>query len=144
MKALSLFLLRISIALLVLIWGVDKIVATEHAIQVSDGFYFGLLSIPSLMPLLGVAQVAVSGLALVGLFRRFVDPVIFLINLGSLLAVWRSIVDPWGWVLEGTNVLFFPSLIVAAGCLALIAFRDQETLVLDRKGEAPKPQPAEV
>jgi len=144
MKALSLLLLRISIALLVLIWGIDKIVATEHAIQVSDGFYFGLLSIPALMPLLGAAQVAVSGLALVGLFRRFVDPVILLINLGSLLAVWRSIVDPWGWVLEGTNALFFPSLIVAAGCLVLISFRDQESLVLDRKREAPQPQPAEV
>lgn len=63
--------------------------------------------------------------------RRIVDPLIFLINLGSLLAVWRSIVDPWGWVLDGTNVFFFPSLIVAAGCLVLIAFRDQERFVLD-------------
>lgn len=28
--------------------------------------------------------------------------------------------------------------------LVLIAFRDQESLVLDRKREAPQPQPAEV
>jgi putative oxidoreductase len=133
MKAFSLLFLRVSIALLVLIWGLDKIVDPAHAIRVSDNFYFGLLSVAWLMPVLGAAQVVVALLALVGLCRRFVDPLILLINLGSLLGVWRSIVDPWGWFLEGTNALFFPSLIVAAGCLVIIAFRDQETLVLDRR-----------
>jgi putative oxidoreductase len=132
-KAFSILSLRVSIALLVLIWGIDKIVDPEHAIRVSDNFYFGLLSVSSLMPLLGGAQVVVALLALVGLFRRWVDPVILLINLGSLLGVWKSIVDPWGWYLEGTNALFFPSLIIAAGCLVLIAFRDEETRVLDRR-----------
>jgi len=133
MKNLSLLALRISIALLVLLWGVDKILDPEHAIAVSDSFYLGLLSLPSLMPILGVAQVGVSILAMVGLLRTVVDPLILLINLGSMIGVWRSIVDPWGWFLDGTNVLFFPSLIVAAGCVVLIAFRDEEGLVLDRK-----------
>ncbi len=134
MQAVSILALRISIALLVLLWGIDKIVDPAHAIQVSDAFYFGILSAELLMPVLGIAQVSVAVLAMVGLFRRFVDPVILLINLGSLLSIWRSILDPWGWVLEGTNVLFFPSLIVVAGCLVLITFRDHETLVLDARG----------
>lgn len=132
MKSASILALRVSIALLVLLWGIDKIVDPEHAIRVSDNFYRGLLSIPALMPLLGAAQVGVALLAMTGLFRRWIDPVILLINLGSLLGVWRSIVDPWGWVLEGTNVLFFPSLIVLAGCVVLIAFQDEEAFVLDR------------
>lgn len=34
----------------------------------------------------------------------------------------KSIVDPWRWVLEGTNVLFYPSLIVLAGSLVRRAF----------------------
>jgi putative oxidoreductase len=133
MKPISLPALRISIALLVLLWGVDKLVDPEHAIRVSDNFYLGLLSFQGLMPVLGIAQIGVATLALVGLFRTIVDPVILLINLGSMLGVWRSIVDPWGWFLEGTNVLFFPSLIIAAGCVVLIAFQDEETLALDRK-----------
>jgi putative oxidoreductase len=133
LQSVSLLLLRAGIALLVLIWGLDKIISPEHAVGVSDSFYFGLLSFPSLMPILGGIQVVIALLALVGLFRRFVDPVILLINLGSLLSVWRSILDPWGWVLEGTNALFFPSLTVAAGCLVIIAFREHETLVLDRR-----------
>lgn len=133
MRPLALLFLRVSIGLLVLLWGIDKLVDPEHAVRVSDNFYLGLLSLPSVLPLLGIGQVLVALLAMVGLFRRFVDPVILLINLGSLLGVWRSIVDPWGWVLEGTNVLFFPSLIVVAGCLVLIGFQDQERLVLDRR-----------
>ncbi len=141
MKAISMLALRVSIALLVLLWGLDKIVDVEHAIRISDNFYLGLLSMESLMPVVGIAQVGVALLAMVGLFRWIVDPVILLINVGSMLSVWRSIVDPWGWVLEGTNVLFFPSLIIAAGCLVLIAFRDQETLVLDaRRGRATTPE----
>jgi len=136
MKAYSLLALRISIALLVFLWGVDKIVDTEHALRVSDNFYFGFLSFPALMPVLGVIQSGIAVLALVGLFRTVVDPVILLINLGSMLGVWRSILDPWGWFLDGTNVLFFPSLIVAAGCVVMIAFQDEETLVLDRKRAA--------
>lgn len=133
MKAFSLFLLRFSVALLVLLWGIDKIIDPGHAVAVSDSFYRGLLSFPSLMPLLGALQVTVALLAIGGLFRTVVDPIIALINLGSLLGVWRSIVDPWGWFLEGTNVLFFPSLIVFAACLVLIALQDQESLVLDRR-----------
>jgi len=49
-----------------------------------------------------------------------------MINLGS-------IIDPWGWFIEGTNTLFFPSLTVFAACLLLIAFRSDESLVLDRR-----------
>jgi len=134
MQAFSLLALRVSIALLVLIWGIDKIVDPGHAVRVSDTFYFGVLSLPAILPILGGLQIIVALLAMVGLFRWWVDPVILVINLGSLLGVWRSILDPWGWWMEGTNALFFPSLTVAAGCLLLIAFRDQESWVLDVRG----------
>lgn len=133
MRPIALLFLRVSIGLLVLLWGIDKLVDPQHAVRVSDTFYRGLLSLPSLLPLLGIGQIVVALLAMAGLFRRFVDPVILVINLGSLLGVWRSIVDPWGWVLEGTNVLFFPSLIVLAGCLVLIGFHDEERFVVDRR-----------
>lgn len=131
MKAATLLFLRVSVALLVLIWGIDKIVNVEHAVGVSDRFYFGILSSRTLLPILGVAQCAVGVLALIGLYRSIVDPVIALINLGTLLAVHASIIDPWGWFLEGTNSLFFPSLTVFAACLLLIAFRSEEIWAVD-------------
>ncbi|CAN5834450.1 MAG: hypothetical protein H0U67_08740 [Gemmatimonadetes bacterium] len=132
MRAWSLLALRITVALLVLHWGLDKILDPGHALRVSDNFYGGLLSHPSLIPILGILQVSVALLALAGALRQIVDPLILLINLGTMMGVWRSVVDPWGWFLEGTNALFFPSVIVVAGCLVLIAFRDQEGFAVDR------------
>jgi len=136
MRRWSLFLLRLSIGLLVFWWGIDKITNVEHAVQVSESFYMGLLSQPSILPVLGGVQVAVAMAYMAGFRRRWTDPVVLLINAGSMLGVWRSIVDPFGHLLEGTNALFFPSLTVFAGCMVLIALRDEERLVLDRLGGA--------
>jgi hypothetical protein len=46
-----------------------------------------------------------------------------------MLGVWKSIVDPWGWFLTGANTLFYPSLIIFAGVLILIAFADEDRWV---------------
>lgn len=140
MKAFAFLLLRISVALLIVLWGIDKIVDPAHGVAVSDRFYGGLLSLPALMPVFGGAQILVGALALVGLFRRVVDPLVLLLNTASLVGVWRSILDPWGWYMEGTNVLFFPSLIVFAASLVLVLNREAETLVLDRSA-GPRPAP---
>lgn len=59
----------------------------------------------------------------------------------TLIGVWRSIVDPWGWYLDGTNALFFPSLIVFAATLVLLAFRDEDRLALDGRFGAGTPRP---
>lgn len=45
--------------------------------------------------------------------------------------VWKSIVDPWGWFLEGSNVLLYPSLIVLAAALVLQTFQEEDPLSLD-------------
>jgi hypothetical protein len=43
------------------------------------------------------------------------------------------VVDPWGWYLEGANVLFYPSLIIFAASLVLWAFMDDDRLVVARR-----------
>ncbi|MDZ7780505.1 MAG: hypothetical protein U5R14_11340 [Gemmatimonadota bacterium] len=133
MKRWSLFLLRLSIGLLVFWWGLDKITNVEHAMGVSDSFYFGVSSHAAVMPVLGGLQVLIAVAYVLGFQRRWVDPVVTLINTGSMVGVWSSVVDPFGYVLEGTNALFFPSLTVFAGCLVLITLRDQEEIALDRR-----------
>lgn len=136
MRRWSLFLLRLSIGLLIFWWGLDKITNVEHAVRVSDAFYLGLLSHAAVLPVLGGLQMLLGVAYTVGLQRRWADPLVLLISTGTMLGVWRSVVDPFGHFLEGTNALFFPSLTVFAGCLVLIAFRKEEKIVLDR-GSAP-------
>jgi uncharacterized membrane protein YphA (DoxX/SURF4 family) len=148
LKPFTLLVLRLSLGLLMLVWGADKFANPEHGVRVAEHFYFGLLGARGLMPLLGSAQLALAALVLLGAARRVAYPVLVAVTGLTLVGVWRSVVDPWGWYLEGTNALFFPSLIVFAGALVLLAFRGDERFAVDavmaRRGamRAPRPRAA--
>lgn len=114
-------LLRISLGYLMVIWGVDKLVDPAHGLAVSNRFYFGLFSAPWLMTGFGVMQLILGGLVMAGLWRRYTYPLVAVITGMTLVGVWRSIVDPWGWYLTGTNALFYPSLVIFAAAVVLVA-----------------------
>jgi putative oxidoreductase len=137
LRAWSLLLLRVSLGLLMLIWGIDKIVNVEHGMLVSEHFYGGLFSIASLLQAFGIVQTAIGLLIVLGLLRDWVYPALLAITAVTLIGVWRSIIDPWGWYLEGANALFFPSLIIFAGALVLYAFRELDPYSLDSRRLAP-------
>ena len=122
-QARALLALRISLGLLMLVWGADKLVNPAHGMRVAEHVYFGLPSPRALMPALGIAQCALGVLVMLGFRQRVTLTVLAAITGLTLAGVWRSIVDPWGWYLPGTNALFFPSLIIFAGTLVLRAFR---------------------
>lgn len=133
MKNITLLLLRISLGWLLVIWGADKVFNIEHSMAVANKFYFGFLAAESALQVAGVLQTLIGLAVVVGFARRWVYPIQVLLNGASLLAVFKSVVDPWGWVLTGTNALFYPSLIIFAASLLLIAFREEDTWVLDKR-----------
>ena len=135
-RSASLLVLRLSRALLMLVWGADKLANPDHGVTVARTFYGGLLGTSGMMPVLGALQLALGLLVAPGALRRFTYPALALVTGVTLLGVWRSVVDPWGWYLEGTNALFFPSLIIFAAVLVLAAFRDDDTLSLDARVRA--------
>ncbi|MGQ7263171.1 DoxX family protein [Vreelandella sp. V005] len=131
MKALTLLFLRISLSGLMLFWGANKLLNTEGSAAISEKYYLSFMSAEVLLYLFGVLQIVIGLLVLVGLMRRWVLPVQVAINGASLVAVFPSIIDPLGWYLEGTNVLFYPSLIIFAGSLLLIAFQREDSFSID-------------
>jgi len=131
----SILLLRVSIGLLLVFWGLDKVVNTEHAVAVSDKFYLGLFSQVMLLQIFGVAEALIGIIIVFGIWRKYTYPVMILMNAVSAIGVWKSIVDPWGWYLQGTNVLFYPSLIILAGSFVLLAFMEFDNVALDVKLE---------
>ena len=135
-RAIALLALRASIGLLMVVWGADKLANPAHGIGVAEHFYFGLPLAAAVMPVLGGAQIALGLLVIAGVLRRAAYPALAAVTGVTLLGVWRSVVDPWGWFLQGTNALFFPSLIIFAGVLVLLAFRDDDRWVLGRRGTA--------
>lgn len=137
MKRWSLFLLRVSTGWLLVLWGLDKLVNVEHSLAVAERFYLGMGATAWFLHAFGVFEVVVGLLVVLGAWRRAAYPVALLILAVSGLSVWKSILDPWGWVLEGTNVLFYPSLVIFAGALVMWAFRDEDTIALDARRGAP-------
>ena len=81
-------------------------------------------------------------LVVLGLLRRVTCPALLAVTAVTLVGVWQSVVDPWGWHLEGTNALFVPSLIIFAAALVLLAVRDEDHLVLARGAAGFRPRTA--
>jgi uncharacterized membrane protein YphA (DoxX/SURF4 family) len=130
MKTKSLLLLRISLGVFLVVWGLDKLVDVKHGIGVSDWLYFGLFSSQLLLQVYGVAEIATGLLIVLGIARRATYPILLAITGMTLLGVWKSIIDPWGWWLEGTEALFYPSIIIFAASLVLWAFREEDRFVI--------------
>ncbi|MEM6905056.1 MAG: hypothetical protein AAF568_04115 [Pseudomonadota bacterium] len=87
----------------------------------------------------GWVQVALAGLLMLGAFRKPLLWVQLAINGFVAVTIWQSFVDPfWFWMPgerpDTLNALFYPSIIVVAGCLVLIAFRAEDRWALDRLG----------
>ena len=112
MKAISLLALRITLGLLLVIWGSVKAFAPETAMRVSDKYYDSTLSAESLQSPLGWAQIALGILVVLGLFRIVVYPIQAIVLVVGALAIWQYLADPLGLYLltaETRNILFFPS-----------------------------------
>ncbi len=141
MKRIGLCALRVTTGWLLVMWGMDKIVDVEHGLRVTEAFYGGVFGGSALLHhVLGGLQALLGVLVVLGLWRRRTYPVMFLVLAGTAVGVWKSVLDPWGWFLEGANVLFYPSAIVLAGAAVLWGTIDEDTLALDRgssKAEEP-------
>jgi uncharacterized membrane protein YphA (DoxX/SURF4 family) len=131
MAQIGLLLLRVSMGGLMVFWGIDKLANVEHSVRVAETFYLGLGTNAAFLGIFGVAQIALGALIVLGLLRRYAYPALTLICLSTALGVWKSIIDPWGWYLEGTNVLFYPSIIILAAALVLWGMLDQDVHSLD-------------
>ncbi len=143
MKAILLLALRASTGALLIIWGTIKAMEPTRSISVSEGLYGGALSAEALQMPLGVAEIALGALVVLGLFRRIVYPLQAVVLVAGALAVWKYIVDPLGAFLlttETRQYLFFPSLTVAIAALVILAFREFDTLALDRALSREKPR----
>lgn len=136
MKAATLLFLRISTGLMAIIWGFIKIGSAETGVNIANKYYGSFWSLEALQMPWGIFQVIIGLLVILGLFRKIVYPIQALIFCLGAAAIWKYLLDPLGLYLlndETRNTLFFPSLIVAAATLVIIAFKEFDTLSIDSK-----------
>jgi len=134
-KAASLLLLRIGTGLLLVLWGALRVFSPAAGPGLATKYYGGFLDLQSLQIGFGVAEVIIGLLVVVGLFRRIGYALQALILVPGALVLWRYLLDPMGMYLldkESSQILFFPSITIAAATLVLLAFRDEDRWSLDR------------
>lgn len=135
LKPWALLLLRIGTGLLLVIWGLLRVMTPAVGPGLADRYYSGMFSGQALQVAYGAAEILIGALVVLGLFRRFAYPAQALILVSGMLMIWRYLLDPFGLYLmsrEDSQILFFPSLTVAAATLVLLAFGDEDRLALDK------------
>ena len=131
MKRWGLLLLRVSTGWLLVMWGLDKFLDVEHGQRVAESFYLGIGAQAIVQNVFGGLEILLGLLVVLGLWRKRAYPVTFVVLLITALAVWKSILDPWGWVLDGSQVLFYPSVIIFAGAMVLWGTMDEDEMTVD-------------
>lgn len=136
MKPYSLLFLRFSTGMLIILWGLVKAVQPAVGMGVANKYYGGVGAMSALQVPWGIFQITVGVLVILGLFHRFVYPLQAAILCLGAFAIWKYLLDPFGMYLlsrEDSQLLFFPSICLAAATLVLLAFRDEDSLSLDVK-----------
>lgn len=135
-KAASLLFLRIGTGLLLVLWGALRVSSPAAGPGLDAKYYGGFLNLESLQIGFGVAEVTIGLLVVFGLFRRVSYLLQALILVPGAIVLWRYLLDPMGMYLlekETSQILFFPSITIAAATLVLLAFRDADRWSLDHK-----------
>ncbi len=118
----SLLSLRLGVALVFAVWGLDKVLQPEHAGRVFESFYQlpGVGS--SVFAVLGIAQLALTAAFAAGLAKRVTYGGVLVLHAISTLSSYRQYLDPFD------HLLFFAAWPMLAACLALYLLRDHDTL----------------
>jgi uncharacterized membrane protein YphA (DoxX/SURF4 family) len=129
----ALAVLRVSLGVFLLLWGVEKFVIPEVTVQIWGGFY-GVGLAAALVPLVGALESALALAITVGLWRRATYGLGLLLHAVSVVSTWRQLLDPWGLRSGGApNHLFLAGVPVLAAFLALYLLRDRDAWTLDER-----------
>ncbi|KPF62041.1 hypothetical protein [Porphyrobacter sp. AAP60] len=130
---IALLIMRIGTGMLLVLWGGVRLLKDGMGPNLANKYYGGVGNDGTLQLAFAGFEVMLGALVVLGLFRKITLPLSALILVCGAFPIWRHFLDPFGMYLHtDANLLFFPSLTVAGAALALIAFRGQDTLALDR------------
>ena len=128
--AATLPLLRLSIAVFMLVWSVEKLVKPEGYVKIFQYFY-GLSFDIGTVYAIGIVQTAIVIAFAIGLFRTTTYGLMVLMNAITLVVSLPQILDPYG---GQTNHLFAASVPVLAACVVLFLLREQDNKLILRFG----------
>ena len=124
----ALLALRITLAIFLLQWGIEKFVMPESAVGIWAYFYGMDISTP-IAYVLGALEIAIALAILLGIFRTVSYGAAMLLHAVTVVITWRQLIDPWG---DPINHLFIAGLPVLGAFVALFLLRHHDRGLLDR------------
>ena len=119
---LPLFLLRIGVFIVMLMWTLDKFVRPGHAAVIFKKFY-GIDGIsPTVFYVIGALELLLLVGFVTGTAKRYTYGLVLLLHAISTLASYQQYLAPFD------NLLFFAAWPMLAACITLYLLRDLDTL----------------
>ena len=123
---ISLFILRLTVFIVMLMWTLDKFIRPEHAAHVYKVFY-GIGSFETvLMYLIGAVELIILTGFIIGFLKTFTYGIVMVVHGISTLSSYEQYLAPYA---EGPNLLFFAAWPMLAACIGLFLLRKRDTLL---------------
>lgn len=122
--ALSLLLMRLSIALVLLMWTLDKFIRPDHAAAIFAAFYSIQGVGTAVVYILAVIQLLVVIAFVIGFRKSMTYLIVLFMHALSTVIAFPKYLAPF----TDPNLLFFAAWPMLAACFALYMLRDMDTL----------------
>jgi len=122
----SLALLRLSLALLFLLWAVGKLVHPEGNAAIWKHFYGVPIGVRVSIPI-GIVEIAFALALAAGLWRRWTYGLACLLHGVSVVSSWKQLLHPFG----SPGHLFIAGVPALAGLVALYLLREYDLWTVD-------------
>ena len=120
---LGLFVLRITTGMFFLAWAIEKLFNPGHGVAISKKFY-GLEISPEITLAIGVAQIAIILLFMLGMYKKWTTGFLLAIHTVSVASTWQKLIFAY----SAKGLLFWAAVPVWAGLLLLFLVRNQDTM----------------
>ena len=119
----ALLILRITLGIFLLQWGVEKFMVPDNTPAIWGHFYG--ITVPTFAPMIfGVVEVALALCLFLGIFQTPAYLAAAILHAVTVAVSWKVLIDPWGTPM---NHLFVASIPVLGGFIALFLMRKLDT-----------------
>ncbi len=124
----ALLVLRVTLGLFLLQWGVEKFVVPQNTVAIW-GYFYGVNVPQTLGYVFGAVEIAIAGCLFLGLFRTVTYGAALVLHAVSVLVSCRQMLDPWA---DPANHLFIAGVPVLGALIALFLLRRWDRGIMDR------------
>lgn len=125
----SLFLLRLSVFVVMLMWTIDKFIRPDHASLVFAQFYHIVNVTHLFMYILAAIELLILIAFLFGIYKTVSYGLVLIFHLISTVSSYQQYFAPY----VGVNLLFYAAWPMLAACIALWLLRDLDTVMTFQK-----------